>query len=48
MKNRVGERKKKRRKKTQTDQQGIFLARIISECNGNDNSRGFYAGFGLG
>lgn len=48
MKNRRGERKKKRRgKKKQTDQQGVFLTRIISECNSSDKSSGFYTDFGL-
>lgn len=39
--NRGVERKKKRRKRKQTDQQGIFLATTISECSSNDESGPF-------
>lgn len=46
MKNRAGERKKKRRGKKKADQRGIFLARINSECKSDEKSRGFYADFG--
>lgn len=42
MKNRGGERKRKRKKKRQTDQRGIFLTRVIPECKSNDKSRGFW------